>query len=418
MRWLERWRGHKVAAAIFVLGALLVAGDLLRWWLQRPREIQAYEARPDWSALNRGAIDFSGFVYRDRDRDGRYDLGDLPMAWVLIEATAPDGARHRERSNLSGFANFPMSLTRRPGWIRAAGEYQFAVQVPTGWTVTSRNTSQSVRFAELHGAPADLVATNPSQPVGLAPDLVITGRLTTRAADGTLAPAPGASLTALDPQGEQAPVAVGADATFRIPARPGRWRLVAALPGTARAERPVEVRDVPVRLAAIVLGETPPPPAGERRAIDFESVTQAPVAKVPSGFAGLDWFYLNAIDAVFANAEGYVNTLSSGRYVGYSSSGHPVTISRPGGFDFHGGYFGVAMPAAEGETLHVQAWRRGALVGEEDLALSCLGAVFFDADYRGIDRLTFTTLHYWQFATDDLEVGVPAGKAAPAQSSP
>jgi len=145
--------------------------------------------------------------------------------------------------------------------------------------------------------------------------------------------------------------------------------------------------------------------------------------KVPNGLAGLDWFYLNAIDAVFANAEGYVNTLSSGRYVGYSSSGHPVTISRPGGFDFYGGYFGVAMPAAEGETLRVAAWRRGTLVGEEDFTLSCLGAVFFDADYRSVDRVTLTTLHYWQFATDNLEIGVPAAPAtpppmAPTQSSP
>jgi hypothetical protein len=217
----------------------------------------------------------------------------------------------------------------------------------------------------------------------------------------------------VDRSGVRSVAAIGEGAAFRIPAAPGLWMLNVDGNGTGlRVERRVMVRDAPVQVGAIVLGDPDGRAAAEApRAsvtVDFESVTGTPVAKIPSGFAGLGWNYLNAIEVVYAGGVGYVNTLASGHYVGYSSSGHPVTIFRPGGFDFIGAYFGAALPEAEGETLRIEAFRAGVAVAEDEFKLSDLGPVWFDAGYRNVDRVVFATLHYWQFATDDMEFGIPS----------
>ena len=105
------------------------------------------------------------------------------------------------------------------------------------------------------------------------------------------------------------------------------------------------------------------------------------------------------------NGPGFVNVLRSGRNVGYNSSGHPVTITPSPGrryFDFVGGWFGVAWPKAEGETLLVEAWRDGQSIAREEMTLFYLGPIWFDADFRQIDRLTLATAHYWQFIAEDM----------------
>jgi hypothetical protein len=330
------------------------------------------------------------------------------MASVAVEMTAPNGKVTAERSNLAGFVNFPMSVSKRSAVIRRPGDYVFRVVVPPGWIVTSANQSQTARFQSLPGAPADLVAADPTHPVGLAPELFIAGRLATRNARGALVPMAHTTVHVRDPNGAMTTVATAEDGAFTIPAARGTWELfIEAADGTVRAARRITVRDAPVRASAMILDDR----AGEQAlrppvVVDFESVTETPVAKIPSGTAGLDWNYLNAIDAVFAGHAGYVNTLASGHYVGYSSSGHPVTVSLPAGFDFLGAYFGAALTEAEGETLRVQAFRGGVPVGEEEFTLSSLGPVWFDAEYRNVDRVVFTTLHYWQFVTDDMLVGI------------
>ncbi len=341
------------------------------------------------------------------------------MAGVAVEMTDPAGRSTVRRSNFSGFVNFPMSASQRKAVIRKPGSYSFHVVVPEGWTVTSGNATQTTVFGRLPGAPADLIATNPALPVGLAPALVISGRVAMRSEAGTLVPAPGATVRAIGPGGVAAAVRVSATGSFAVPAAAGAWRLTAEGPALrARAERDVTVVDVPVVVSALVLderGADTPQPVAARETVDFESVTGTPVAKIPCGVAGVDWNYLNAIDAVSAGGDGYVNTLVSGRYVGYSSSGHPVTISRPGGFDFVGAYLGVGLPQADGETLRVQAFRAGTEVAVEELRLSFLGPVWLAADFRAVDRVVLTTLHYWQFVTDDLVLAVPTGTGSAAR---
>jgi len=53
-------------------------------------------------------------------------------------------------------------------------------------------------------------------------------------------------------------------------------------------------------------------------------------------------------------------------------------------------------------------------VADDELRLSSLGPVRFDAAFRRIDRLVLTTRHYWQLVVDDMEVGVPGGEPAAA----
>jgi hypothetical protein len=387
-------------------GLLLFAAWAL-WWREKEPPTRAYDDRSGWSAPTlTGPLNYSAYTYRDRNRNGVLDLGDRPLASIRVTMTTPRGRRVRRVSNLSGFVNFPMT-TSLLAWrtdIRRPGEYTFRADIPPGWDATSGNAEQRSAFAELAGSPTGLISLNPTRPVGLAPKLTITGRIA--AQQGVLAPGR-ASLFADRGAGEQR-VALSRDTTFEIPVTPGRWRLIAVDSTNGQREvRQVDVRDVPVRLATIVLGRLRALPAPQRQTLDFESVTGSFVAKIPAGYGGLEWDYLNAIDSVPAKGEGYVNAAVSGRYVGYSSSGHPVTLSRRGGFDFVGGYLGLAWGVAEGETLEVEAWRDGALVGQETIRLSALGPIWFEADYRGVDRVHLKTAHYWQFVVDDLLVGLP-----------
>jgi hypothetical protein len=372
-----------------LLGALaigLVVGLGVWWWLgAHGRDTGGY-ASADWATRFGATAHFSAFAFRDRNRDGVLDLGDRPMAGVAVEMTSPRGRTHVERSNQTGFVNFDMS----GGWplapIRGPGERRFRTLVPPGWSVTSGNAEQTCEFEELPGSPSGLIARNPTRPVGLAPDLSIGGRVETGAGP----------VTAQGPTGALVQVAVDPGGSFAIPAAPGSWRLRAG----GGPWREVAVADVPLRLSALG-GPASRPPAAREVVVDFESATTQ-TWKIRAGLGGVDWFYLNAIEAVPARGPGYVNTLGSGRYVAYSSSGHPVTISRRGGFDFVGGYFGVGWADAEGEILRIEARRGGAVVGAEELRLSALGPVWFDADYRAIDELRLSTAHYWQFVTDDL----------------
>ena len=395
---------------IFVIGATLPLVDVWRWWRWKSSQPRGdYPERADLSAPYKGGIHLSGYAFRDRNRNGVFDVGDLPMASVVVTVTTPAGKTFSERSNTGGFANFQMSLSQKDAALRKPGEYLCSVRVPPGWTLTTGNADQRTTLEALPGAPGDLVSKNPPRPFGLAPRLVIGGRVGVRGAGGSVEPPEGVSLSARGPGGEVVEVPLLAGGFFEIPAAPGRWRLIVRKAGSdAGVERELVVRDAPVRLSTIVLGDPKVEPAGRRTTVDFESITATPIMKIPSGVAGLDWFYLNAIDAV-SGGDAYVNNVTSGRYVGYGSSGHPVTISRPEGFDFLGAYFGVGNRDAEGETLRIQAFRGDAAVAEDELHLSSLGPVWFDATFHRIDRLVLTTRHYWQVVVDDMEVGVPGG---------
>jgi hypothetical protein len=345
--------------------------------------------------LQEGSLNISVFTFRDLNRNGRYDLGDLPMAGLLVDATSEGLPEVTRRSNGSGFANFEMSATDLRSDIPLAGPYTFSVAVPDGWSVTTGNAVQDTRFVLLPGAPADMFADPPPLPVGLAPDLTISGRVE----KGTR------SLQATSPDGVTKHIAIS-DGQFLLEAAKGTWTLAFDGPSGASA-RLVNVTSEPVVLAETGRAGSP---AGPNHTVDFEGLVPAEITKVPSGYHGLDWQNFVAAYWKFYNTEGYRNALMSGTFVAYNGSGQPAIVSSEAPFDFVGGFIGLGSLTAEGETLNIRAWRGDELVHQEQLILSALGPVYYQADFNGITRLQFQTAHYWQTIFDDLEFRVPAAK--------
>jgi len=343
--------------------------------------------------LHEGSLNISVFTFRDLNRNGRYDLGDLPMVGLLVDATSEGLPEVTRRSNGSGFANFEMSATDLTSDIPLAGPYTFSVAVPDGWSVTTGNAVQDSRFVVLPGAPADMFADPPPLPVGLAPDLTISGSVE----KGTR------SLRTTSPSGETADVAI-TDGRFSVAAAEGLWTL------TFDGADGTYTRAVTVKSEPVVLAETgrAVSTSAPNQIVDFEGLVPAEITKVPSGYHGLNWQNFVAAYWKFYSSEGYRNALMSGAFVAYNGSGQTSIISSETPFDFVGGYIGLGSLNAEGETLNILAWRGDELVHQEQLTLSALGPVYYQADFDGVTRIQFQTAHYWQAIFDDLEFRVSA----------
>lgn len=366
-------------------------------------EVEDYADR-DWTIDRLARLNISLFTFNDMNRNGRYDWGDHPLGSIVVRLGRPDGSTIRSASNINGYANFEMLLGEASADVSSAGDdYQFDVSVPPGWKITTGNPSQMSRFTDRPGSPAGLAAETPPAVVGLMQDLTVSGSVA-GAVDGELV------ITAMGPDGQQQEVAVDGQQEFNFNAHPGAWSLEvvdveAGLVSTTR----FQVDSVPVRLATIDLAQARPAPLPFPVVEDFEYLVRAKIDKLPGGRSGLGWDFLLAIDNQHYGGPGYANGLRSGRMVGYNSSGHPVTVVPDEGeesFDFVGAYFTVAWPAAQGEQLLVQAWRQGQLVATEELSLSYLGPVWFQADYHRIDKLRLSSVHNWQFVTDDMRFRV------------
>src|SRR5437868_3099640 len=130
-----RLRPGWLAGLLFLGGLALVVYDGWRWWSHRRLpDDGGYAERVDWSAKFGGGSHVFGFTFRDRNRNGRFDADDSPMAWVAVEMTAPGGVRTIVRTNLSGFANIDMSLATRGAPVHGPGDYTFRFLVPPGFT--------------------------------------------------------------------------------------------------------------------------------------------------------------------------------------------------------------------------------------------------------------------------------------------
>lgn len=374
-----------------------------------PQSVQGDYAQRDWSQSDYKGLNMSLYTFSDNNRNGVYDLGDNPLASVLVRLTRPDGSQLSVRSNQNGYANFTMLYESDKGQITRAGEdYQFTVSVPPRWRATTGNEAQTIRFKHVPGSVSGLAAQEPPAVVGLMPDLLVSGRVVGAEA---LSPV----LTAIGPGGEELAIELDADGGFSYQGNPGDWLLRVAQAGAgAVRERAFRIENAPVQLSAIDLGQAVRQQLPFAVVEDFEYLERAKIDKLPRGQSGLGWDFLLAVNSQVYSGPGYVNGLMSGEMVGYNSSGHPVTVLPGAGeerFDFTGAYFSVAWPRAQGELLLVRAFRDGELVASEELSLSYLGPLWFQADYRGIDRLELATAHYWQFVTDDMEFGVASDPA-------
>lgn len=340
-----------------------------------------------WGGFSGGEMNTSVLVFRDINRNGVYDMGDQPMPNVAVELGKPQGDTHLERTNVSGFANFRMSVLKRDREVTDPGRYTLQVKPPPGWSVTTGNERQESDYVVTPGAPGDMIARKTTHPVGLAQDLTISG----------MAPA-GAEIAATGPDGAHRVTKADRDGRYQLPAAPGEWQIE-----VASQRRKVSVAAAPFVLAVFTgkaTSDSAPLPADH--VVGFDDLATSGVFEVPSGYGGLDWYNLVAMHQRFTGGPGYINTAMSGDFIAYNSSGHPATVSSRTPFDFTGAYFGAGWDAAEGETLHVKAWRGEEPAYEDQVTLSALGPVYFAADYRRITRMEIRTEHYWQAAIDDF----------------
>lgn len=357
----------------------------------------ALYAPRNWDSVRPSSLNISVFAFSDRNRNGRFDLGDKPMNRLAVRLTRPDASTRIKRSNINGYTNFGMQLDGTKADISASDQaYEFTALPPPGWTITTGNAVQTTDFKRVPGSITGLGANSPPSPVGLAPAATISRFAATP---------DGQSMRVENVQFGAAKVTRTPEGGLQAFVEPGVWTV------TQPGEQPrrVVLSYAPVVLGSAIAPSATPGTAGEKRIVDFEDIRRSSIEKLPGGYAGLNWDYLLAVNNQFYKGPGYVNGLMSGARVAYNSSGHPVTVravTDHGRFDFVGGYFSVAWHNAEGETLIVRAWRDDELLAEDRFALSHLTPQYFQADYQDISRLEFSTLHYWQFVVDDLEFGL------------
>lgn len=371
-----------------------------------PAVAELYE-EVNWQTKQPGKLNISLYTFRDENRNGEYDVGDPPMAGVVVNMTQPAGTVVPGSSNINGYANFKMSLNNEKYPVREpGGVYDFEVIPPPGWLISSGNPKQSARFLPLQGSVAGIYAEKPPHWVGLMPELVIRGRLI-GAGDK---PVPDdLTITLTGPDGASFEIEPESNGSFSVSVSPGAWRAVFASKSFAwRLERTIEVNNAPVEMITLRVGDPQPTPLPQPVLEDFDWLDRSVIEKIPNGHRGLNWDYLLAVHNQEYAGPGYVNGRMSGHAVAYNSSGHPVTIAAPKGqlFDFVGGFFSVAWHNAHGEILELEAFRGEQRVARHETKLSYLGPVWVDAELRGIDRLVLTTRHYWQFVADDLKFRV------------
>lgn len=366
----------------------------------------AFTATPAFSAGEAegpGFWKFSCYAYRDENRNGVYDLGDRPFAGLVLALRGPDGAEAVRFSNSGGFANFTTSRENRDDIdVPAAGSYLVVADRPPGLSVTSGD-GQVLRFVDSPAVPGGLTVAETCLPVGVAPDLVVKGRVALSA--GMAAEA--VEVVLHQSGGGSRPVPLRPDGGFDYVAEPGEQVLsVRAKAGGSTVVRRFQVAGQPVLLSQI--DPIAPPVDAVRRipvVVGFDDLVAPPgILEVPAGYGGLAWRNWIAVHKQFYEGPGYVNGVRSGEFVAYNSSGAPAEISSGHLFDFLGAHVAVAWPrGAEGDVM-VRGWSGGTLVYEERLRLSPTAGVTFDADWRGVTRVEFSHSLHERIVIDDLRV--------------
>ncbi|KQU83279.1 hypothetical protein ASD12_09560 [Mesorhizobium sp. Root102] len=380
---------------------VLAAAAALFWllWQRRSRRkgrrltnpADDYAVRSDWSGSS-GTLNYSSFVYFDVDRDGKYGVGDRPMAGIMVRLYDEAGKLAASaRTNNAGFANFPMSVKRRKAVIRVPGNWRFAVSVPPGWQAKSENDIQTRHLLSLPGSPAGLVSHGMLQPVGLAPLRRLGGRV---AGEGSVT----LSVMRNGHVLETRPLAPGAafsvdladDADTVLVSGGGLER------GLALSPYPADLGLLSAQTACIASDAA-------LETIDFDDVTSRTFRKIPSGHAGLAWRNLNAMARDYTkDSQGYVNGNVSGDHVVYTSSGLPAEFSCEQPFGFHSVMLSAAWLKSEGEVALIESWLGEQLISSDQVMLSALTPLHYAPMLKAVTRVRLSTKHYWQMVLDDL----------------
>lgn len=348
-----------------------------------------YAPRRDWSRAT-GKLNYSSFVYFDVDRDGRYGLGDRPMSGIAARLSRAGGHLTTSRTNGNGFANFAMSTVSRRAHIGSPGAYTFTVSVPPDWICTSGNAVQTQEFRLIAGSPAGIGTAEMVKPVGIAPIRMLSGRTASAAATVSVLKG-GESLLS---------ETVAPESGFHITVPDGADAVAIDGPGFGRRQA---LTPYPTQLGVLSAERKPVEAGGTPQAIDFDGVTPRGLRKIPSGYAGLNWFNLNAISRDFHGGnEGYVNGNTSGDHTCYTSSGLPAELWSERPFGFHSVMISVAWLSAEGETAKIESWRGDTLLAADEITVSALTPVHYAPMLKDVTRIRFSSKRCWQLVLDDL----------------
>ena len=349
-----------------------------------------------------GQLNISCFVFRDLNRNGTYDLGDRPYAGAEVGMKGPNGRSTSARSNIAGFANFTMSLGASDAPVHAPGSHSIHVTPPKNWAITSANADQTAVFRALPESPVGIVTDRVFQPVGVAPDLSLSGSIGNRGGKGF--PSLG-RLSARSPSGTTEAIGVSQDGRYSFPATVGEWTLdYVPADGGRTAQRKITVKDCAVVVSQLDNGSETTATTPLSRQLGFDTLTPSDtVLEVPNGYGDLDWFGWVAMHQKFPNGPGFVNAACSSEYIAYSSSGHPASVSSNRPFDFVGAKLTMGWEKGEPYEVTVRGWRGSDLVFQDRFHLSSSGPVAFSADYRAITKIEIGSSAYWQVAMDDFE---------------
>lgn len=385
------------AVAVSFLAAVFTASVIRAVADDKPAE--AFDGPAFWK--------FSCYAFRDVDRSGVFDMGDRPFAGLAIVLTTNEGEEAVQFSNIDGFANFATAAGGGADIeVTRPDSYPLRAEPPAGFVATA-GAVQTVVFRADKVVPGGLATDEGCVPVGVAPDLVLSGRVVAPPG-GNLADV---TLTFADANGATGIVALDAQGRFSFPAPPGTFRLVAEHgPSGATQVRQVEITRHAVRLSAIDFAATPlrreeGSADGAERVVGFDDLVGAGgIFEVPSGYGGMSWRNVIAVHNRFYDGPGYVNGTESGEFVAYNSSGAPASVWRDRPFDFRGVHVAVAWPrGAEGDVI-VRAWRGTELAYDDRLSVTPAGGTFFAADYRGVTRIEFSHELHERIVLDDLRI--------------
>lgn len=357
-----------------------------------PGDLSRDYAATDTKRRSAGSLNYSAFIYFDVDRDGTYGVGDRPMGGLMVRLSGSAGHLLSSRTNGNGFANFTMSTKLRKAQIKSRGSYTFALSIPPGWISTSGGEVQTTMFELIEGSPAGIGSAEMIKPVGIAPIRFIRGQTAVEAA----------ALSFMRGGERLLQEALKPDSSFNIAVPTGAEAVV--------VERPGSMKHLSLSTYPTDLGGLDPqrPAIGANEAletIDFNDVTPLGLRKIPSGYAGLNWFNLNAISRDFQGGnEGYVNGNTSGDHLCYTSSGHPGELWSKRPFGFHSVMLSSAWLRSEGEICIVESWNADVLIARDEIAVSALTPVHYAPMLRDITRIRFSSKHYWQIAIDDLVI--------------
>ena len=351
-------------------------------------------------------LNISCFVYRDVNRNGSYDISDRPYAGLTIKMERPHAKTVMSHSNISGFANFIMSLDNDEVPVNQAGQYQVSAIPVEGWTVSSNNETQNLNFDVLKDSPAGIILNKTCDPIGVVPALVISGTIKMSDFESNN---PIQSFNSISPSGEVTNITFETNGSYTFPATRGHWKL------KLKSRNNNFLRDIHLDHSPVVVSglTSAPVPSRidkqEQKIIGFDDLTSSDTLyEIPSGYGAMNWTNWIATHQKFYKGYGYINSTVSDEFMAYNSSGHPATIWSDEPFNFDGVYIGAAWHQAETSDILIRAWRGDSIVFEDKIRAKTSGAIYFDANYRNISKLTFSNETYWQLIIDDFRYHFPS----------